>query len=90
MAQTTGPVLAIGAVTVLNQSVFHDRPMDWRIPIATGAAAAALALIEKAAPGVAEGIAWLALATVLLTRINGVASPTESFLAWWNAGPGKH
>lgn len=89
MAETTGPILAVGAVTVLNQSVFHDQPMDWRIPVAVGGAAAGFALLERGAPKAARMAAYAALITVLFSRINGVPSPTESFLSWWNAGPGK-
>lgn len=89
MAETTGPILAIGAVTILNQTVLHGRPMDWRIPIAAGVATAGFGLLERAAPQAAKLAAYTALVTVLFTRINGVPSPTESFLNWWNAGPGK-
>ena len=89
MAETTGPILATGAVTILNQTVLHGRPMDWRIPIATGVAVGFFALMEKGAPTATRMAAYGALITVLFTRINGVPSPTESFLSWWNAGPGK-
>lgn len=89
MAATTGPILAIGTITILNQTVFHKQPMDWRIPIATGAACAGFALLEQGAPQAARMAAYTALVAVLFTRINGVPSPTESFVSWWNAGPGK-
>lgn len=89
MSETTGPILAVGAVTVINQTVFHGRPMDWRIPVATGVAAAGFSLLERAAPQAAKLAAYTALVAVLFTRMNGVPSPTESFLSWWNGGPGK-
>lgn len=89
MSETTGPILAVGAVTVLNQTVLHKKAMDWRIPIAVGVAAGAFSLLERGAPQAARLAAYTALLTVLFTRINGVPSPTESFLSWWNAGPGK-
>lgn len=89
MSETTGPILAIGAVTVLNQTILHGRPMDWRIPIATGVATAGFSLLERGAPQAARLAAYAALVTVLFSRINGVPSPTESFLSWWNSGPGK-
>lgn len=90
MSKTTGPVLAIGAVTVVNQSVFHNQPMDWRVPIATGLAAIGFNLAEKAWPQGAEILAWTALLTVLLTRTNPkVPSPTESAVAWFNQSGGK-
>ena len=85
MATTTGPVLAIGVITIVNQTVLNDKPMDWRVPIATGAAAAFFAGLEKVWSEGATALAWAALGTVLLTRINGVKSPTESFLDWWNS-----
>lgn len=85
MAQTTGPVLALGAITMLNESVFHDQPFNWRIPIATGILAGGMALVERVSAPLANGLVWLSLAAVLLTRVTpGVPSPTESFLAWWN------
>lgn len=89
MAATTGPVLAIGAITMINQSVFHDKPTDWRVPIATGIAAGGLAVVEKAQPRAAAMLAWAALVTILLTRVGGVESPAESFLSWWDGGGGK-
>lgn len=90
MSKTTGPVLAIGALTIVNTSVFHNQPMDWRIPIATGLAAVGFTLAEKAWPQGAEILAWTALLTVLLTRTNPkVPSPAESAVAWFNTSGGK-
>lgn len=84
MAKTTGPILLLGTVTVVNQSVFHNKPVDWRVPIATGLAAMGFSLAEKAWPQGAEILAWTALLTVLLTRTDpNVPSPTESALAYW-------
>jgi hypothetical protein len=84
MAASTGPVLALGAITLLNDNIFHDQPFDWKVPIATGLLAGALALVEHASPALASGLVWTALATVLLTRTNpNVPSPTESFVSWW-------
>jgi hypothetical protein len=84
MAATTGPVLALGGITLINESVFHNQPFNWKIPIATGVLAGGMALVEKASPELATGLVWIALAVVLLTRVNpAVPSPTESFVAWW-------
>jgi hypothetical protein len=84
MAASTGPVLALGAITMINDNVFHDQPFDWKIPIATGLLAGVLALVEHASPALATGLVWVGLATVLLTRTNpNVPSPTESFVTWW-------
>lgn len=90
MSKTIGPVLAMGTVTVVNKSVFHGEPMDWRVPIATGLAAIGFSLAERAWPQGAEILAWTALLTVLLTRTDSkVPSPTESALTWWNEGAQK-
>ena len=88
MSASTGPVLAIGAITMLNQSVFNDQPVDLRVPVATAIAAGLLSLAERAVgPAVASGVAYVALVTVLFTRIQpNVPSPTESALRWYQGG----
>lgn len=85
MARTTGIVLAMGGATVVNQSVFHDEPMDWRVPIATGILAMAFAAGERVWEEGAVILAWTGFIAVMLTRTNPrVPSPTESVLKWWN------
>lgn len=85
MAATTGPVLAIGAITMANRSVFNAKPVDWRVPIATLIAAGLFSLAEKAIGGAAVGLAWLALTAVVLTRVDpSVPSPAESAVKWFN------
>jgi hypothetical protein len=87
MSQTLGPILATGALTVANTTVFHDRPMDWRVPIATGLAAIGFSLVERAAPQLAVALAWTTFLTVMLTRTQpSVPSPVESALEWWKKG----
>jgi hypothetical protein len=87
MAVTTGPILAVGALTMANASLFHDQPVDWRIPIATGFAALGFSAAEQAWPRGARMLAWTALLTVLLTRTNPkIPSPVESAIDWWNSG----
>lgn len=87
MSVTTGPVLALGATTMINQSVFNDRPVDWRIPIATGFLAVGFGLVERGAPQAARILAWTALLSSLFTRIDPkTPSPVESALAWWTKG----
>lgn len=82
--KTTGPVLAIGAITVANNVLFNNKPFDWRVPIATGIAAGAFALGEKAWPQGATALAWMALVTILITRIDPkVPSPVETLNHWW-------
>jgi hypothetical protein len=84
--KTTGPVLAIGGITLANRMLFHDEPMDWRIPIATGITAMAFGLAEKAWDKGAVALAYLALVTVLITRLDPkVPSPVETVDAWFNA-----
>jgi hypothetical protein len=87
MAASTGPVLALGLITVGNETVLHNQPLNWRVPIATGLLAGVCALLDKGVPGLGTGLAYIALAAVLLTRVTpSVPSPTESFAAWWAAG----
>lgn len=89
MSRTTGPILATGALTVANATVFHDEPMDWRVPVATGLAAVGFSLAEKVWPQGAVVLSWTVLATVLLTRTqSNVPSPVESAVSWWNKGGG--
>jgi uncharacterized membrane protein YgcG len=84
MSKTTGPILALGAITVVNRTVFNDRPMDWRIPIATGLLAVGANLGEKAFPDGVQILAWTALLATLVTRLEpGTPSPVESALKWW-------
>jgi len=87
MAETTGIVLAIGGITLANQSVFHNKPIDWRIPVATALAGAAFAGAERLWADGARMLAYTALVAVCLSRIDpAVPSPVESALAWWNSG----
>ena len=75
----------MGAITVANNVVFHDQPMDWRVPIATGFLAIGFSLAERVWPQGAEIFAWTGLLTVLLARVNPkIPSPVESAVAWYN------
>jgi hypothetical protein len=80
MAQSTGPVLAVGAISFANEWVLNKQPPDFRILLATGIAAAGLALFEHVSKELAVGIAWIALVTVLFTRQKGKPSPAENLL----------
>ena len=89
MADSTGPMLAVGAITLVNQTVFNQQPINWRIPIGTGIAAAGLALTERVSRNFAVGLAYLALLTVLFARIDPkTPSPMENALRWWNQSRG--
>lgn len=84
MSRTTGPILAAGAITIVNQVVVHRQPMDWRIPVAAGLSAGAFALMERGWEAGAVGVAWLALVTVLFVRTRpDVPSPIESIADFW-------
>jgi hypothetical protein len=85
-------MLAVGAVTMVNQSIFNNKPINWRVPIGTGVAAIGLALVERGSRTLAIGIAYIALITVLFARVGdrSIPSPAESALTWWNAsGKGR-
>ena len=69
-----------------------ESTIDWRVPVGTAIAAGAFALAERASAPLAKGVAWIALLTVLFSRVNPrVPSPAESLLSWWNGGgpPGQ-
>ena len=84
MAASTGPVLAIGVITMARQVIIDEQAPDWRVAVGTGIAAGAFALAEKAVGQVAVYLAWLALGTVLLVRIDpkrpSVAEATLTFM----------
>ncbi len=85
MAATTGPVLAMGGITIANQVIFNGKELDWRIPIATGLTAGGFALLEKFSATLATGLAWVALAAVLFVRLQpDVPAPAESAVKWFN------
>lgn len=87
MSRTIGPILATGGITIANQTVFHGKPMDWRVPIATGLAAIGFSLIERPAPELAVILAWTTFLTVLLSRTDPkIPSPVESAVEWWKKG----
>lgn len=84
--RSTGPILAIGGITLANQSIVNDQPIDWKIPIATGIAAGMFSMAEKALGDFVVGLSWLALVTVLFVRLKpNTPSPVESFTRWWNS-----
>lgn len=85
MAESTGPILAIGALTIANRTVFNDKPMDWKVPIGTAMAAVLFAGLEQAVGTSAKALAYLALVTVVFARVDpSVPSPAESALRWFN------
>lgn len=82
--RSTGPILAIGAITLANMTILHNEPLDVRVPIATAAAALVFAGAEKIyAPG-AVGVAYLALLTTLFVPLGGQPAPIQSAQQWWD------
>lgn len=73
MVGSTGPVVAAGLITYSNQVIGNGRSWDSQliVPVATAVAGALLALLEKASPPLATGIAWIALVTSLLLAPKG-------------------
>lgn len=89
MSSSTGPILATGALSIVNRTVFNNQPMDWRIPIATGLATMGFSLAERAWAKGATVLAWTAFLTVLLSRTDkNIPSPVESAVDWFNKGSG--
>ncbi len=79
MSQSTGPILAIGGITIANKTLLNGQPMDWRIVIATGLTAGIFALGDKAYPELSKGLAYLALISVLFVRLDSkTPAPVES------------
>jgi hypothetical protein len=75
MAASTGPVILAGALELANQTVLKPggslTSIPWRLLPATAGLALGLALLEKAAPGFAVGLAWLLVAGVFVFPVAG-------------------
>lgn len=88
MPDSTGYILAAGAITFLNEAVFAPMAagqnaswksdINWRIIPATAVAAIALAGAEQLSPAFAKGIAAAALITVLFARFGNAPAPLEN------------
>lgn len=104
MGATTGPILAAGGITAFNRLVLVGTgnspipgtlaPADYeilvRVGVATAIAGVGFSLWEAATPRTATAVAWLALLTVLLVRIeNDVPAPLETLSNWYKTGSGK-
>jgi hypothetical protein len=70
MAESTGIVVAIGAMSYGNDVVFNGQSPGEAIPVivATGIAAGLLGLMERVNKQLAVGIAWIALVTMTLVK----------------------
>jgi hypothetical protein len=82
VAESTGIVLAIGGITVANEAFFAPghglSKINWRVVPATAGLALALAGLEHLAPKFAVGLAWLALATVLIVPFGNAPTPLQN------------
>jgi len=79
VANSTGPILAVGILEFGNDYL-NGQGLQFRVLLATGVAAGGLALLEHA-PGLeplATGIAWIALVTLMFTRMGGKTSPADT------------
>jgi Na+-translocating ferredoxin:NAD+ oxidoreductase RnfD subunit len=89
MAKTTGPILAIGGITMASQVLIDKKPPDWRVPVATAVAAGLFALAEKGWPEGAILLSYTALVTILFVRVDPkTPAPAERFNTVLNAGTG--
>lgn len=86
MADTTGPVIAAGAIAAANESLFApvstggkvNTAAVFRLIPATVGLALALALLERAAPQFAKGLAWLLVAGVLIFPVGHAPSVLDN------------
>lgn len=81
MANSTGPILVVGGIEFANDWFVSGKTyLNFRVLVATGLAAGGLALIERI-PGmepIATGIAYIALVTLLFTRLGGKPAPVDT------------
>jgi len=87
MSRTTGPILVAGTLTWANQTILSDDKTpenlfenSVRIGVATGLLAGLFFGIEKFASPIAVPLAWVALVTTLVVRIDNKPTPLERLL----------
>lgn len=86
MAETTGPILAAGGLTWANQTILSDAPTEQlfeksvRLGVATALLAGVFFGLEKFSPAIAVPLAWTALVTAAVIRVNGRPGPVERML----------
>lgn len=87
MGQTTGPILAVGGLTLAaDLAGGHDR-IDPRVVLGTTVAAVMLGMAERAWPDGARALAWAALVTVMFVRVReDRPAPAEVFVKVLNLG----
>lgn len=79
MAKSTAPMVLTTLVSFGNQWLGNNK-FDPKILVAGAIATGGLALVEKIPDmqPVAVGIAWIAFATLMLTRLNHKPSPIDN------------
>lgn len=86
MAQSTGTVLAAGAIAAANEAIFAPAAgtgqpfsqFNWRLIPATAVLALMLGGLEKLSPQFAKGLAGLALLSVLVIQVGNSPSPLQN------------
>lgn len=86
MAETTGPVILAGAIAAANESLFApistggkvNTGAVFRLIPATAGLALALALLERAVPQFAKGLAWLLVFGVLIFPVGHAPSVLDN------------
>lgn len=74
-ARSTGPMVAAGAITWANLTLFEPRggfelDTTMRIAVATGLGAGFLSLVDRASPELAYGLSLVVLLTVLFVPVD--------------------
>lgn len=88
MSESTGPILAAGALTLFTDVVISRKPImqDTRVIVGTAVAALGLGLVERVNVGLAVGLAWTALITTLFVRVDkNTPAPIEAFQTWYRS-----
>lgn len=87
MSKSTGPLLVAGSLTWANRTILADdsTPTEAvqeavRIGIATGLLAGLFYGLESLSPNIAVALAYTALVTTLLVRIDNKPTPLERLL----------
>jgi hypothetical protein len=84
MSDSTGFIIAAGAITLLNEAFFAPLAaggnanwgaVNWRIIPATAIAAVALAGVDQLSPAYGKGVAVIALITVLFAQLGNAPAP---------------
>jgi hypothetical protein len=85
VAESTGVVLTVGALTAANELLFAPAAggkvsFNWRIVPATAGLALALAGLERLSRPFAVGLAWLSLVAVLTVPFGNAPTPLQNAL----------